>query len=317
MNRRDFFTTSALAAAGVAGLRVAPVQAAGSSGAGLVAAQEFRVGEAVVTALSDGFLPIDASVLMGIDAEGFAALLAEAYLPGPAHLTGVNAYLIENAGRSTLIDAGTGTAFGESLGHLVATMTALGLDPAAVDAVCATHLHPDHIGGILTEAGNPFSNASLHVDEADIAFWGNADIKAQAPAEFQGFFDMATGAVAAFGDRLMPFTGEADLGAGLTSMPLPGHTPGHSGFMLSSGDDTLLFFGDIVHVGPVQFPRPEVTIGFDVDAEMAAATRARVFDMVSTDRLRVAGAHVSFPGAGFVEAAAEGYRFVPQTWQYG
>lgn len=115
----------------------------------------------------------------------------------------------------------------------------------------------------------------------------------------------------------MPFTGETDLGAGLAAMPLPGHTPGHSGFMLSSGDDTLLFFGDIVHVGPVQFPRPEVTIGFDVDAEMAAATRARVFDMASADRLRIAGAHVSFPGVGYVEAASEGFRFVPQSWQYG
>ncbi|MDJ0995373.1 MAG: MBL fold metallo-hydrolase [Dinoroseobacter sp.] len=317
MNRRGFFTASALAAAGVAGFRVAAVNAADSPATGLVAAREFRIGEALVTALSDGYLPIDASALIGIDAEGFSALLADAYLPGPAHPTGVNAYLVDHGGRLTLIDAGTGTAFGDSLGHLVSTMTALGLNPAAVDAVCATHLHPDHIGGILTEAGNPFANASLHVNEDDLAFWSNGDIKSQAPAEFQGFFDMAMGAVEAFGDRLMPFKGESDLGAGLTSLPLPGHTPGHSGFMLSSGDDTLLFFGDIVHVGPVQFPRPEITIGFDVDTEVAAATRARVFDMASADRLRIAGAHISFPGVGYVEAATEGYRFVPQSWQYG
>lgn len=317
MHRRDFFTTSALAAVGVAGLRVAPVEAAGSADVGLVAAREFRIGEALITALSDGFLPIDASALSGVDAEEFAALLADAYLPGPAHPTGVNAYLVDHGGRLALIDAGTGSAFGDSLGHLVSTMTALGLDPSAVDAVCATHLHPDHIGGILTDAGNPFVNAKLHVNEADMAFWSDADIKSKTPAEFQGFFDMATGAMAAFGDRLMPFTGETDLGAGLVAMPLPGHTPGHTGFMLSSGDDTLLFFGDIVHVGPVQFPRPEVTIGFDVDAEMAAATRVRVFDMASADRLRVAGAHISFPGVGFVEVATEGYRYVPQSWQYG
>lgn len=317
MNRRDFLTTSALAAAGAAGLRVAPVEAAGSAGPGLVAAREFRIGEATVTALSDGFLPIDASAMVGIDADGFAALLADAYLAGPAHATGVNAYLIDHGGRLSLIDAGTGTAFGPSLGHLVATMTALGFDPAAVDAVCATHLHPDHIGGILTDAGNPFVNATLHVNEADVAFWSNADIRSQAPADFQGFFDMATGAVAAFEDRLMPFAGETDLGAGLTTMPLPGHTPGHTGFVLSSGDDALLLFGDILHVGPVQFPRPDVTIAFDIDAEMAAATRARVFDMASADRLRVAGAHISFPGVGFVETATEGYRFIPQSWQYG
>jgi len=316
MKRRDFLTTSTLAAASLAGFRVAPVQAADASVSGLVAARVFQIGDAVVTALSDGFLPIDASAMIGIDEAGFKALLAEAYLPGPTHPTGVNAYLVEHGGRRTLVDAGTGAAFGDSLGHLVSTMTALGLAPAEVDAVCATHLHPDHIGGIVTEAGNPFANASLHVSEADLAFWGNADIKAQAPTEFQGFFDLANGAVASFADRVVPFSGETDLGAGLTAMPLPGHTPGHSGFMLSSGDDALLFFGDIVHVGPVQFPRPEVTIGFDVDMDTAAATRARVFDMVSVDRVRVAGAHIAFPGVGFVEAAPQGYRFVPQSWQY-
>lgn len=317
MKRRDFFAMGAASAAGLAGLRVAPVMAQDASVAGLVAAREFQIGEARVTALSDGFLPIDASAMIGIDEPDFKALLEAAYFSGPAHPTGVNAYLVDHGGRVTLIDAGTGAAFGESLGHLVSTMTALGLDPAAVDAVCATHLHPDHIGGIVTEAGNPFANATLHVDEADLAFWGDAEIKAQAPAEFHGFFDLANGAVASFADRVMPFSGETDLGAGLSSMPLPGHTPGHSGFMLSSGDETLLFFGDIVHVGPVQFARPEVTIAFDVDPETAASTRARVFDMASTDRLRIAGAHISFPGVGYLETATEGYRFVPQSWQYG
>ena len=317
MNRRDLFALGAAAAALVPGLRIAPAQAAGHAATGIVAARDIKVGEATVTAFSDGFLPIGPDNLTGIDAEGFAARMAQAYLSGEAHLTGVNAYLVDNGGARVLIDAGTGTAFGPTLGHLGANMAALGIDPASIDTLCATHLHPDHIGGVLTEDGNPFSQATLRVAKADLDFWTSEEIKLQAPEAVRGFFDMAVGAVAAFEGRVDAFEGAADMGAGLTAMPLPGHTPGHSGYLLASGNDSLLLWGDIVHVGPVQFAQPEVTIGFDTDQPQAAATRARVLDMAATDRLRVAGAHISFPGTGYVEKAAEGYRFVAQTWQYG
>ena len=99
-------------------------------------------------------------------------------------------------------------------------------------------------------------------------------------------------------------------------MHLPGHTPGHSGLMLSSGDDTMLLWGDIVHVGPVQFARPEMTIPFDVDQPAAAEQRARVLDMVATDRLEVGGSHIDFPSFGFIETAGDGYAFVPSRWDH-
>ena len=142
-------------------------------------------------------------------------------------------------------------------------------------------------------------------------------MKGQAPEEVRQFFDLAMAAVGAFGDRVEGFEGEASLGAGMTAMPLPGHTPGHSGVMLESDGDALLMWGDIVHVPPVQFARPDVTIGFDVDQDTARATRMKVLDMAATDRLRVAGMHISFPGIGYVEKAGDGYRFVPSSYQYG
>ena len=111
--------------------------------------------------------------------------------------------------------------------------------------------------------------------------------------------------------------GEADLGHGMTAVPLPGHTAGHMGVMLESGGDALLIWGDIVHVPPVQFARPDVTIGFDFDADMARATRQSILDRAATDRLRVAGMHIGFPGTGYVERAAQGYHFVSAPYPYG
>lgn len=319
MKRRDFLTASALAGAGSAlGLQVAPVAAQGVGAvAGIAAARRFKIGAAEVTAFSDGFLSIGPEALIGVSPEDFTALLKAAYIDGAAHPTGVNAYLIDAGGTRTLVDAGTGTVFGPTLGQLAANMAALDVDPASVDRVFVTHLHPDHIGGLVTESGNPFPNASLVAAQADIDFWTSAEIKSQAPKDFQGFFDLATAAHGSFGDKVEGVSGEADLGNGMTAMPLPGHTVGHTGLMLESEGASLLIWGDIVHVPPVQFARPDVTIGFDTDQDTARATRIRLLDQVATDSIQVAGMHIGFPGVGYLERAGEGYRFVPAPWQYG
>lgn len=313
MHRRSFLTQAGLATLGAGfGLRVVPALAQDGAPA-LAVAHRFPVGSATVTALSDGFLPITPDVLVGISPEEFAARLAEAYVAGPGHPTGVNAFVIDN-GTRTLIDTGTGPAMGPGLGQLTSVMAAVGIAPESIDAVIATHLHPDHIGGALVTS---FPNATLHVAQAELDFWSNADYRAQSPAEFQGFFDMAQGGVAAFGERLSMIAGADDLGNGLTAMPLPGHTFGHTGVMLESDGQTCLFWGDIIHVGAVQFAQPEVTIAFDTDQDMARATRMSTLDMAATDRLMIAGAHLSFPGVGFVERAGDAYRWQPAPYPYG
>lgn len=318
MNRREFFNTSALAVAGASlGLRAAPVAAGDGAIAGIATARTFPIGAARVTAFSDGFLQIGAEMMQGIPQEGFTQLLRDAHLSGDTHPTGVNAYLIEIGTKRILVDAGTGTVMGPGLGHLAANMAALGVDPSSVDKVIATHLHPDHIGGIATAQGNPYGNASLVTGAADIDFWSSADFRAQAPEGFKGFFDLATGTLAKFGDRVEAVSGAADLGDGLTAVPLPGHTPGHMGVMLESQGDSLLIWGDIVHVGPVQFARPDVTIGFDTDADLARKSRISILDQAATDRLQVAGMHIGFPGMGYLERAQTGYRFVPSPYPYG
>jgi glyoxylase-like metal-dependent hydrolase (beta-lactamase superfamily II) len=105
-----------------------------------------------------------------------------------------------------------------------------------------------------------------------------------------------------------------EVSPGVTSMPLHGHTPGHSGYMIASGNDSLLIWGDIVHVPDIQIPRPEVTIEFDTDPPAAAATRKRVLDMVTKDRQLVAGMHMHFPGFAHVVKRGDEYMMLPEPW---
>lgn len=315
MNRRDFLSTAALTTAATA----LPAQLANAGGhaAPVPIVQTYTIGQTRVTAISDGFLGIDAGTMVGVEPADFQAALTRAHISGEVHPTGVNAYLVETGETKTLIDTGTGNAFGPGLGQLTGHLQAIGIDPADINTVIATHLHPDHIGGAFVDGANPFSGAELIASVDDMNFWTSPDIKAKAPEGFRPFFDMASGAVASFGERVKTVSGEADLGNGMTAVPMPGHTPGHMGIMLESDGDQLLIWGDIVHVLPVQFADPSVTIAFDADQFQAAATRARVLDMVATDGLKVAGSHIDFPSLGFVSKVDTGYRWEQAPYPYG
>lgn len=317
MNRRNLMKTAAVGALAPIAVGTRTAEADTQAASVLPVARRYRVGAYSVTAISDGFLPIGPENLSGIDEAAYAESLAAAREPGPVALTGVNVFLIETGSETVLVDAGTGSIFGPTLGHLDGTLTALGVAPESIDRVVATHLHPDHIGGLLQDGAIPFTNAGLTTAEAEIAFWTDETIAAGAPEQFQPFFELARNVVAGFGDRLETVSGEADLGPGITAVPMPGHTPGHMGVHVESEGTQLLLWADILHVGPVQFRRPEVTIGFDVDQSAAAETRARVLDMAATDGLWIGGAHIDFPGLGHVERRDQGYGWVPSGYPYG
>lgn len=317
MKRRDLLRTSAAAllASGATGL--VPLRiAAAPGGTQVTAAQRFRVGEATVTALSDGFFPFTADVFTGIDAATFNNLVAAGH-QDPASLRGaVNAYMIESGGETWMIDAGTGPVFGPTLGHMPEVFAALGVDTGAVSKLIVTHLHADHIGGALTDGAPTFPNAELIVSAADRAFWTDDTIRAQAPADFQGMFDLAKAVLAAYGDRLRLIEGEADVAPGITARPMPGHTVGHTGFMLESDADSLLIWGDIIHVPAVQLIRPEVTLLFDTDQDLAAKTRGDLMTSLAGSGQLIAGMHMLFPGLGYLDRIGDRYHFTPAPWQY-
>lgn len=273
------------------------------------------LGDFEVTALYDGYVDLAPQLLKGASAEDIQSLLARMFVEsGQGVQTAVNAYLINTGSQLVLVDTGAAQCFGPTLGVIQANLRAAGYQPAQIDSVLLTHLHPDHACGLLDGGGQAaFANATVYVPQGEADHWLNAEVAAQAPESARGFFRMAQDAVAPYraAGRLKVYGADGPGLAGVRSVASPGHTPGHSGYLFSAGDSRLLVWGDIVHSHAVQFARPEVSIEFDVDGAQAIASRQKLLAETARDRLWVAGAHLPFPGIGHVRAETQGYAWVP------
>jgi glyoxylase-like metal-dependent hydrolase (beta-lactamase superfamily II) len=252
------------------------------------------LGDFEVTALYDGYVELDPKLLTGIAAEDLQSLLARTFQDSTSGVqTAVNAFLIHTGDRLVLVDVGAAGAFGPTLGRIGENIRAAGYDPAQVDTVLLTHLHADHVAGLLTSEGEPlFPNAEVRVAQSEADYWLDEAKAAEAPAEAQGFFKTARDSVAPYqaAGRFKTFAAGEELLPGIEAVSAFGHTPGHTGYLVTSGGDSLLAWGDIVHNHAVQFARPEVAIEFDTDKEQAVATRRKIMADAAGDRLWVAGA---------------------------
>lgn len=273
------------------------------------------VGDYEVTALSDGKSPLPAMKLLQGDASKIAAALRRNAL-GEQVETSHNAFLVNAGKKLVLIDAGAGVFLGPNTGRLLGNLRAAGYRAEQVDEVYLTHMHTDHIGGLISEGKPAFPNAIVRADERDTAYWLSDENKLQAPADARRFFDAAVASLSPYANegRLRTFAGGADLGAGIRARPAYGHTPGHTMYELESRGEKLLIWGDIVHVAAVQFADPTVTIGYDVDRAEAEQEHWQVFDETAKSRCLIAGAHLPFPGLGHVrDEGGRSYSFLPVT----
>lgn len=273
------------------------------------------VGKFEITALYDGFLEIDAKLLRNASQRDIQRLLAKRFTTGPAIQTAVNAYLVNTGTKLVLIDTGAAKAFGPSLGFIVDNMKAAGYDPARVDVVLLTHLHGDHVNGLIGADGKTvFPNASVHAARADADYWLADAALAAADEASRPFFQMARSAIGPYqaAGRFAVFDGDAELVSGIRALAAPGHTPGHSGFMIESGEARLLVWGDIIHNAATQFENPEIAIEFDVDRKLAVDTRHKLLNRVVREKLLVAGMHLPFPGIGHVRREGKGsFEWIP------
>ncbi len=264
--------------------------------------------------LSDGVWPIE--VKMFSDPASAADRLAASYLPKDLAPTSVNEWLVNTGDKLVLVDTGAST-LAPSLGRLPRSLAAAMVDPAAVDSIILTHMHPDHAGGLLTPDKKVlFPSATVHVNDVELAFWMSADNYGKAPADLKFVFDYVRAAMKPYLDsgRVATYKDGATLLPGINAIAAPGHTVGHTMMLLSSQGKELLLWGDIVHSAALQFAEPERTIYFDTDQAMAAASRKKVFDMAVSEKLLIAGAHLPFPGLGHVAKATIGYTYLPSPW---
>jgi glyoxylase-like metal-dependent hydrolase (beta-lactamase superfamily II) len=274
-----------------------------------------RVGDIMVTAISDGFLDGTLDVLRNIAQEEARQILVESFRP--ARRTAVNAFLVYSAGRLALIETGSGNYLQPTAGKAMANIKAAGVDPADIEAVLLTHMHPDHSAGLTDMATGQrnFPNAELVVHENEPMHWfDDAKMAGATERARKLYFQCAREQTAPYRDRMRLFR-EGEIFPGVTAIPRHGHTPGHTTFMISSGNEQLLVWGDTVHVPEVQTARPEVCMEFDTDADAAAASRRKVFDMVATERLLVTGMHLHFPGFAHLARRGSGYQLIPAAWE--
>jgi len=274
----------------------------------------WALGDLTVTVLNDGYLPGSLDLVVGIEKDEAGALQAAGFRARDPRIT-LNAFLVTGAGRKPiLIDSGMGGFGGETLGRLPKALAAAGVGADEIGTVLLTHLHPDHAGGLVVADGSAaFANAELvmHADES--AHWLGEGALSRAPDAAKPYFENAAKATAPYAGRIRTVTG-GEVAPGITLVPLPGHTPGHSGYRIESGDRALLMWADIVHLPAIQFKRPDAGMVFDVDPDAARRVRRRVLDEVAADRTFVAGAHLEFPALGYVARDGDGYGFVPELW---
>ena len=273
-----------------------------------------KLGDIVVTTISDGYLDGNLDVMRNVDVEKARQLLNDAFRP--ARRTSVNTFLIHSKGRTAIVDTGSGNYLQPSAGFVQRNLAAAGIDPKSIDTVLLTHMHPDHSAG-LTDMSNGkllFPNAELVMHENELAHW--FDDGAMADADERSaklYFLSGREQVAPYKNRTRLFT-QGEVFPGVTAVPSLGHTPGHTAYLVASGNDQLMIWGDTVHVPEVQTAFPEAGMAFDTDLAAAAASRKRMFDRVAADGVLIAGMHLHFPAFSHLARRGDAYALYPEAW---
>ena len=267
-----------------------------------------QIGEFSITAVSDGYLSASLDLLSNIGSMDASKLQQDAGVSDPSSIH-INCYLVRGRGRTILIDAGAG-GFKHWGGKLKVNLALAGAQASDIDTILLTHAHPDHVGGLLDASGEAaFPDAQLVVHQHEVAFWEDDGNLSRASERARGNFLFARKVFDKYREKMRLFT-ESEVLPGISAMPLPGHTAGHSGYRIESGDRSLLIWGDIVHFPQIQIARPDVSIAFDQDPLLSAATRSTLLDVVSADSILIAGMHLGELGFARIQRKGNLYRIV-------
>jgi glyoxylase-like metal-dependent hydrolase (beta-lactamase superfamily II) len=277
----------------------------------------FMVGDIEVTALLDGMFPMKVGeMLTNVKPAQVTRLLAQAY-EGPSVVTSVNGYLINTGTKLVLIDTGTGTYMGTSVGHLLENLRASGYTPEQVDEIYLTHMHSDHLGGLTSDGKKNYPQAVVRADRHETDYWlSTAEADKATEPHLKSMFVNASNALSPYKstDKLKPFEGEVELVPGIIAHPAYGHTPGHTVYSIESKNQRLWLFGDMIHVAAVQFPNPTAAMTFDWNSKLATTERLRDFNIAAKAGDLVGAAHLAFPGVGHIAKVGSGFAYTPLAY---
>lgn len=275
----------------------------------------FGVGALRVTVVTDGTaLRPDATqgLVVNANREQVASAMQSAGLGGTAIRNPYNVTFVETPRGLVALDAGTGGTGGPDTGTMHANMRAAGLDPARVSLIVHTHFHGDHINGLTGADGAAvFPQAAVAVPEREWSFWTDAGEESRAAEGRRPNFANVRRRFAPYQERMTRFAADAEVAPGIRAVATPGHSPGHTSFLVHDGNAQALIIGDAVTTPVFFVVNPEWYPVFDMDPPMAVETRKRLLDRAATERMPVVGYHFDMPATGRIERAGSGYRVVP------
>nr|WP_246669014.1 MBL fold metallo-hydrolase [Ancylobacter sp. TS-1] len=306
-------------AAPLAGLLSSPAAAQTGSGQQVPGLYRYKVGAIEVTAVNDGVrtFPLPDGFVRNASRDQVNAALEAAFQPKDVMSIQFNPLLINNGGKLTLIDTGNGPQPGNAtVGKLRANLAWAGVKPADIQTVVISHFHGDHINGLRAEDGGlAFPNAEIMVPEAEWAFWMDEGEESRAPDALKANFQNVKRVFKDIDSKVARFAWDKEVVPGLTAVDAAGHTPGHTAFVLASGEGKLFIQSDVTNTPILFAPNPDWQVQFDMDGAKAAQTRKRIYDMLAAERLQLTGYHYPFPATGFIRKSGDGYEAVPAVWR--
>ena len=277
----------------------------------------YKIGDFEVTALNEGSVRNATPQNMAVNKTlpEIQKALGDAFLPTDHVINQFN-ILVVNTGRNlVLIDSGFGDNGPPTVGNLANNLTAAGIDPKNIDTILVSHFHGDHISGIRAKAGAAnFANAEIMVPAGEWKHWTDAGEEAKAAQNWKAGFANVKRVFDPIAKDLKQFELGKELVPGISSVDARGHSPGHTAFLVSSGNGKLLVTSDTVN-HQILIRNPEWALWADMDAAMAAASRKRLLDMAAADKIQIAAYHLPFPSTGFISKQGSGYEFHPAYWQ--
>lgn len=318
-NRRSLFKLGLAGAAGLAAPQImvrAAVAQDSSMSMGAQATHGFRLGEFEIATINDGGFPLpDPQTIFGTDQskEDVAALLEQNFLPPDKFLLGFAPTVVRAGSEVVLFDTGNGAGRREAgAGKTLANLQGGGVKAEDVTVVVITHMHPDHIGGLMEDGAPAYPNARYVTGQTEFDFW-TAEERMSGPTE--GAAKLVAANVTPLADK-MTFIGDGgEVVPGITGMDAFGHTPGHMVFLIESGGRKLAVTADTANHYVLSLQKPGWEVRFDAIKDMAADSRRKVFGMLASERMPFIGYHMPFPSVGYVEPLGDGFRWISETYQ--